>query len=505
MVFQVSAISESPRALEQTEGILRALLVPTGSLVRAFKDKFTKADWNLVLSKMPNSFHRKKKDRFETFLGGHVAAKLLVLSDEERSKAAKTIQECREGLRKLFVDKTVTVRIVPSALRAGEPMHLQFMRGSDSITLLDVLALAEASFQDTISPREAVQPSAANLSDSEPETALHSLNGPEALEMVAPGTSFGRIAAMAGTREGREADKQIVNVVKEAIGAAGLGVLFAACHKQVSDEQMKRIEDALYYSLSTRGAAKLAHEGSSAYAEPARSSICKLSQKLEEVCNVGPGDTILDLGCGSGFVLHLMAQYLQCRALGVECSKNRFSMAANGVVELLQQLGGHPLFNPNVCLVLEDILHLERLPRCKVLYLYDEAFDDDLMEHILRLVNGADETLEFVLSAKVLKHRRYYRDFWEEAGLEQCSEPIQGAMIGSSARSTWIMYKRVSATRDHTCSDLDVTAGSVSDLDARAQTFFNAPTESKIEYYCQHLPNGPVMTRGMRRDAGDEL
>ncbi len=148
---------------------------------------------------------------------------------------------------------------------------------------------------------------------------------------------------------------------------------------------------ATIHSLLGKKATELSANGASTYAEIRKNDMTQLSDLMRKhKCITSSNDVIADFGSGACTALFHMCHSLSCRGIGVEYDGNRSYVAASYLRSLLKKLGTNPKLNPNVVAFHANIFDLNEIPYCvKVLYLYDEAYPPDLMNHTAGLIKGA--------------------------------------------------------------------------------------------------------------------
>lgn len=214
------------------------------------------------------------------------------------------------------------------------------------------------------------------------------------------------------------------------------------------------------------------HDGHSTYAEPTTMCIKSIAEALP---SLGPNDIIVDLGSGAATTLWHLCQHHGCKGIGIEYAAHRLQLAANYTVRLIRDNANHPTFNPNVINTHRNIMTLSKLPPCTVLYLFDEAFPENLMEKIFELINDAPKTLKYILSSKGGRHAGW-KDRLTEAcrGVSRESEPIKIRKIGSGEGSVFQMFLR--NVTDPNSASADVGCSIYTQ-------YFESSIDEKMEYY----------------------
>lgn len=255
----------------------------------------------------------------------------------------------------------------------------------------------------------------------------------------------------------------------------------ASFHKTIEKDRKNRLDggsamisDSIQNLLGKK-ATELYHDGKSTYAEPTRVGW----QDIAECLNTKPmtsEDIILDLGSGSAQTLWQLCQYHGCKGIGIEYGEARLRSAAMCSVLLLKEHGSHPNFNPNVINRYENIMNLSALPPCSVLYMYDEAFPDDLMEKIFELIDDAPSRLRYIITFKANKFHEFRAPLAELRGVRAISLGNRVTKAFSGEGSQYDLYER--RVRDE--------AVSTTSLGEEAQPFehyWNSNIEEKAKYY----------------------
>ena len=232
------------------------------------------------------------------------------------------------------------------------------------------------------------------------------------------------------------------------------------------DEIMKSIQHIL-----GKNATKNFHDGASTYAEPTLGSIERIAAAL----NVKPmtrDDIILDLGSGAATTLWHLCQYHNCKGVGIEYGENRMRSAAKYTADLLKKHKDDSLFNPQVINTHGDIMNLTMLPPCTVLYIFDEAFPDVLMEKIFELIDTAPPRLQYVITFKANKFPKYRAMLDARKGFKAISLSNKAAKAYSQEGSKFDLYERTVEQYIHTGTD-----------DEKYESFWDGSIERKIKFY----------------------
>ena len=232
------------------------------------------------------------------------------------------------------------------------------------------------------------------------------------------------------------------------------------------------IEDSIYRVLCRKSSTHF-NDGTSTYAEPT----AKGWKSIAEALSMKPmtkEDIILDLGSGTAATLWQLCQYHNCKGIGIEYGVARMRLAAKGAADLLNKLGDHPNFNPQVVNTQGDILNLTALPPCSVLYIYDEAFNDELMDHILWLIENAPPRLRYIISFKANRFP-VYRNIWNDClGCRAVSLGNKVYKTFSSEGSRFDLYERNVPANDKVPN---ATHNGV------YEEYWNSSIEAKKNYY----------------------
>ena len=202
-------------------------------------------------------------------------------------------------------------------------------------------------------------------------------------------------------------------------------------------------EEALVNSIVTRFQKQgnmMSSDGASSYAEPTLGSIKKVVACLKEL-GVGKSDVIMDLGHGVGTTVYLLCHYFHCKGVGVEYSDARHMGSCHATVQILEEHSENHHLNANVALFHGSILELTRLPdRVTVVWMYDEVFNPELMDHILDLLLCHPNNVKYLCTVKALRDRTI-RDKLSSAGFDRCEE-IGLVKHGSHEASKLAIFKR---------------------------------------------------------------
>ena len=225
--------------------------------------------------------------------------------------------------------------------------------------------------------------------------------------------------------------------------------------------------------LLAREATKHFHDGTSTYAEPTLRGWKGIAEALSAK-PMTSDDIIVDLGSGSAATLWYLCQYHRCRGIGIEYGEARLRTAAKWSIELLKKHGKNTNFNTQVVNTHNNIMSLTAMPPCSVLYIYDEAFPDDLMDKIFELIDSAPSRLRYVLTFKANKFPEYKAKFRACRGFRVVSMANKVNKAFSAEGSSYDIYERVVDDAD------DVNEESEGGL---YEQYWNGSLKAKIEHY----------------------
>lgn len=196
------------------------------------------------------------------------------------------------------------------------------------------------------------------------------------------------------------------------------------------------------YYLGTE-ATRLAHDGSSTYAEPTNETMVKVSESLKTLMGSAEDrreQGIVDCGSGTGTAIWTMSALLGCKGLGIEYAYRRLYTGSSNTTRFLQHMEetGSPVHGRAVN-TLQDLYMGNEFPACvTVMFSNDEAFPPALLRHCLSIfVNSS--TVRWLVSSKL--HRPSFSEMINEHGLEKVVGPIVGKKTGSGESTTFYIYK----------------------------------------------------------------
>jgi len=138
----------------------------------------------------------------------------------------------------------------------------------------------------------------------------------------------------------------------------------------------------------------------------------------------------------------MLCQLLETTGIGIEYSADRILAGSAVTGQLLRECSNVKGFQYNVVNLYGDLMDCTELPSCAtVAYMYDQAFPETLMRHLLACISRAPATLRLVISSKWHSHSEY-KAIFEENGLFPLSGPIPCKMIVSGYSSTFHIFGR---------------------------------------------------------------
>jgi hypothetical protein len=154
-----------------------------------------------------------------------------------------------------------------------------------------------------------------------------------------------------------------------------------------------------------------------------KGSFIKMAEYMEEHFNVNKNDIVCDAGCSSNcWTLH-MAQVFGCKGFGIEFDNGRAFTAVNNFVEMMKS--EKQITNKKVAYVCKDLMSLSSLGPTTILYMFDEAFTDRLMDHMLQLFTST-KSIRLILSVKQARRPTYAQKFegygWTAHGSIACTK-----------------------------------------------------------------------------------
>ena len=238
------------------------------------------------------------------------------------------------------------------------------------------------------------------------------------------------------------------------------------------DGGRSEITSSIHQLLGKR-ATTLFHDGSSTYAEPSGRGWKDIAEALS-IKPITEDDIILDLGSGSAATLWQLCQYHGCKGIGIEYGEARLRSAARCTVELLRKHGNNPNFNAQVVNTHGNIMNLTVLPPCSVLYVYDEAFPDNLMDKIFELIENAPPRLRYIITFKANKFSEYRAKLQDCKGFHAVSLGNRVTKAFSAEGSSFDLYERRVEANGIVCSATHCE---------RFEEYWNGSIEVKKEYY----------------------
>ena len=177
--------------------------------------------------------------------------------------------------------------------------------------------------------------------------------------------------------------------------------------------------------------------------------LCKSSvQDIINMCknhNIDHKHNMMDCGCNNNSSIIHFAQVLGMNAWGLELSPIRSKTAAQGFLNAINAPAHEgSLLNHNIALTCADLYDYCVFPDIEVLYMFDEAFEEDLMKHLVHV--AAISKVMFILSFKASKRKSLHEMF----GLYgyQRVDSIGGLQkMRSAERNTCYLYKRTTRHR----------------------------------------------------------
>jgi hypothetical protein len=240
------------------------------------------------------------------------------------------------------------------------------------------------------------------------------------------------------------------------------------------DGGRSEITSSIHQLLGKR-ATTLFHDGTSTYGEPSGKG--KGWKDIADALSIKPmtkDDIILDLGSGSAATLWQLCQYHNCKGIGIEYGEARLRSAARCTVALLRKHGNNPNFNSQVVNTHGNIMNLTTLPPCTVLYIYDEAFPDDLMDKIFELVESAPPRLRYIITFKANKFSEYRAKLQDCTGFHAVSLGNRVTKAFSAEGSSFDLYERRVEANDIVPSATHCE---------RFEDYWKNSIEGKKEYY----------------------
>ena len=135
-------------------------------------------------------------------------------------------------------------------------------------------------------------------------------------------------------------------------------------------------------------------------------------------------------------------------------------------------------------------MELSTLPPCTALYIFDEAFQPELMEHILELINKAPDTLCYILSSKAGRHPEWKHKLEETCpGVELAGGPIPIKKAGSGKGSRFQLFRCTVNKATGPDGNVDI---------AQYTSYWNNDVHEKITYY-ESLATGLAMDAEVRK------
>jgi Histone methylation protein DOT1 len=188
-------------------------------------------------------------------------------------------------------------------------------------------------------------------------------------------------------------------------------------------------------------ATKLSHDGSSTYGELTDYSNAKWINKMIKAKIITKESVFCDAGSGFGRVVAHVHLAASCRAFGIENAENRHFVACDITKRLLSQLQ-----QPKIALYLGDLRNLFDFGPTTFLYMFDEAFPPDLVDHIL-LCACNTENLQYIYTFKASKAPKFKGTFAAH-GWELIDEhKLRVRKVVSGETNTMYLYKRGNRVR----------------------------------------------------------
>lgn len=231
--------------------------------------------------------------------------------------------------------------------------------------------------------------------------------------------------------------------------------------------------EAIFHILQSKGT-RLAHTGASTYAEPRRGGIDSLIEALRTL-KISSKDVIIDMGSGLGTVLFYLCHAFGCKGLGVEYDSIRWELASHYFGQLLEKMKENTALNHNVVTFHKNILEMKMIPsNVTVLYMFDEAFEPKVFQHVIDLITTAHSNLKFLITFKGQREGKYHEEL-KEKGFQQ-QRDIKMEKIVSGECSTCRIYQ---------CPNFGCQNGTgtkVDGIEAKAIEYWELSIEKKIAW-----------------------
>jgi hypothetical protein len=170
----------------------------------------------------------------------------------------------------------------------------------------------------------------------------------------------------------------------------------------------------------------------------AKSIIAMASPFLE------PGDTVLDAGCGyAEALMHFSVVRPDLKYVGFEVDANRVLGYLSRVQKLQEELEPLGMQCDNIVVCHQDLHDVPLLVDVKLLYMYEQAFDECLDEHMWTLAE-ASLCCEFVLCMKPTKagYSQSARTRWIIDNVFTEVDSCSGMSSGGGESGTWRLYRK---------------------------------------------------------------
>jgi hypothetical protein len=155
-----------------------------------------------------------------------------------------------------------------------------------------------------------------------------------------------------------------------------------------------------------------------------------------------PNQTIADSGCNNNLSIVHFAHKTKIKCLVIEISPIWCKFAAVGFLDAIRcKQGKKPLLNTKVSLACEDLYRFHSFPTIDWVYMFDEEFEETLMDHLMKAYANA-KSIKHVLSFKVSKRQSYHKRFIEH-GFEKIDKLDGLKKEGSEEHNKLYLYKRV--------------------------------------------------------------